>query len=138
MSEDFKEIIDLSFDNGTPFWIYSEDYIFGMVPIDPEGNRWKEISYTFEDPEEPLIITERDADLSFQFLMEEVEKGISFYVEDLKISLIKEYATTLENKSGTEKMKSIISELIGNTVNYSDKFPIIKTKADLDLLKSRL
>jgi hypothetical protein len=138
MSEEFKEIIESSFNYGTPFWIYSSDYIFGMVPVDPEGNRWKEVSYTFEDPEEPLIITERDADFSFQFLLEEVEKGISFYVDDLKIPLIKEFASTLENKSGSERMKSIIIELINNTANYSAKFPIIKTKADLDLLKSKL
>jgi hypothetical protein len=138
MSETFKQILDSSFDNGTPFWIYSKDYIFGMVPIDPEGKRWKEVSYTFEDPDEPLVTSERNADLSFQFLLEEVEKGISFYVEDLKIPLIKDYAATLENKPGPDKMKSIIAELIDNTSNYSDKFPIIKSKADLVILKNRL
>ena len=40
---DFKAIVESSYDNGTPFWIYTSDYIFGMVPIDASGTRWKEI-----------------------------------------------------------------------------------------------
>ena len=138
MSETINDIIDSSFENGIPFWIYSNDYIFGMVPVDPEGNRWKEISYTFEDPDNPLIINERAADLSFKFLMEEVEKGISFYIQDLKIPLIKDFASSLESKPGPEQMKSIISELISNSTTYSDNFPIIKSKEELELLKSKL
>ena len=138
MSETINDIIDSSFENGTPFWIYSNDYIFGIVPVDLEGKRWKEISYTFEDPDNPLIINERGAELSFKFLMEEVEKGISFYVKDLKIPLIKEFASSLENKSGPEQMKSIIAELISNSTTYSDNFPIIKSKEELQILRNKL
>ncbi|MFW9952301.1 MAG: hypothetical protein ACFFKA_19445, partial [Candidatus Thorarchaeota archaeon] len=123
MSETVKEVIDSSFDNGIPFWIYSSDYIFGMVPVDSKGNRWKEVSYTFEESDDPLIITERDATLSFRFLLEEVEKGISFYIEDLKIPLIRDFAATLESKPGPEQMKSIIAELINNNTKYSANFP---------------
>jgi len=54
---DFKAIVESSYDNGTPFWIYTSDYIFGMVPVDASGTRWKEISYTFEEPENPLFVT---------------------------------------------------------------------------------
>ena len=135
---DFKAIVDSSFDNGIPFWIYTNDYIFGMIPVDANGARWKEISYTFEEQDNPLFVTERAADLSFQFLLEEVEKGVSFYVDDLKIPLVKEFAKTLEGKSGPEKMNAIIAELINNSIKYSSKFPIIKGKDELGILTSKL
>ena len=136
MSEEFKAIVDSSYDKGTPFWLYTSDYIFGMIPSD--NDRWIEVSYTFEDPDEPLYKTERNADLSFQFLIEEVEKGVSFYVEDLKIPLLKEFVTSLEGKSGTDKMNGIIAELITNSSKYSDNLPIIKSKDQLNVLKERV
>jgi hypothetical protein len=138
MSEEFKDIIDSSFDNGTPIWLYTNDYIFGMIPVDSSGSRWKEVSYTFEERDDPLYETERNADLSFQFLLEEVEKGVSFYVEDLNILLIKDFAESLEGKSGTEKMNSFISELIQNASKYSSALPLVKSKAELDILKSKI
>ena len=136
MSEEFKAIVDSSFDKGTPFWLYTSDYIFGMIPTD--NDRWIEVSYTFEDPDEPFYKTERNADLSFQFLLEEVEKGVSFYVEDLKVPLLKEFTITLEGKSGIDKMNAIISELIGNSAKYSANLPIIKSKDQLNLLKEKV
>jgi len=136
MSEEFKAIVDSSYDKGTPFWLYTSDYIFGMIPTD--NDRWIEVSYTFEDPDEPLFKTERNADLSFQFLLEEVEKGVSFYVEDLKIPLLKEFATTLDGKDGPEKMQGIITELINNSDKYSANLPIIKSKDQLNILKEKV
>ena len=112
-----KKLIDASYDHGTPIWLYTSNYIFGMVPVDSSGGRWTEISYTFDDPDEPLAKTERSADLSFQFLLEEVEKGISFWVDDLKVPLIKDFAKTLESKSGPEKIIAFITELITNSTN---------------------
>ena len=137
---DFVAIVNSSFDIGTlvPLWIYTSDYIFGMVPVDASGARWREISYTFEEPDNPLFITERAADLSFQLLLEEVEKGVSFYVDDLKVPMIKEFAKTLEGKSGSEKMNAIIAELINNSSKYSSKFPIIKSKDELSSLTSKI
>jgi len=135
---DFKEIVESSYDNGTPLWIYTSDYIFGMVPVDASGTRWKEISYTFAEPDNPLFVTERTADLSFQFLMEEVEKGVSFYVEDLKIPMFKEYVKNLEGKSGPEKMNAIITELVNNSTVYSSNLPIIKSKDELGTLLSKI
>ena len=136
MSEEFKILVDSSYDKGTPFWLYTSDYIFGMIPSD--NDRWIEVSYTFEDPDEPFYKTERNADLSFQFLLEEVEKGVSFYVEDLKVPLLKEFATSLEGKSGTDKMNGIIAELIGNSSKYSANLPIIKSKDELSILKQKV
>ncbi|MHA1192797.1 MAG: hypothetical protein ACTSP9_10940 [Promethearchaeota archaeon] len=138
MSEEMKAIIDASYDNGTPIWLHTTDYIFGMVPVDSSGGRWTEISYTFEDPDEPLAKTERSAELSFQFLMEEVEKGVSFYIDDLKVPLIKEFAKVLESKSGPEKINALIAELITNSTKYSSNFPIIKGKGEVDVLKGKI
>ena len=137
---DFVTIVNSSFDIGTlvPLWIYTSDYIFGMVPVDASGARWREISYTFEEPDNPLFVTERAADLSFQLLLEEVEKGVSFYVDDLKVPMIKEFAKTLEGKSGPEKMNAIIAELISNSSKYSSKFPIIKNKEELEKIREKL
>ena len=135
---DFKAIVESSYDNGSPLWIYTSDYIFGMVPVDASGARWKEISYTFEEPDEPLFVTERAAELSFQFLLEEVEKGVTFYVKDLKIPMFKEYAKTLEGKSGPEKMNAIIAELVNNSAKYSANLPIIKSKDELGTLTSKV
>jgi len=138
-AEEFKNMIDTSFDKGiSPFWLHTNDYIYGLVPADENGNRWIEISYTFEDQDDPLVKTERDADLSYQFLLEEIEKGVSFYVDDLKVPLIKEFTKTLQIKSGPEKVISIIAELINNSSKYSDKLPIIKKKEELARLKEKL
>jgi hypothetical protein len=138
MSEEFKAILDSSFDNGTPIWLYTDDYIFGMVPVDTNGDRWKEVSYTFEEPDNPLYVTERDADLSFQFLLEEVEKGVSFYVKDLNVLLIKEFVTSIEGKSGPEKMNSFISEMIQNSPKYSSALPLVKNKEEIGSLKNKI
>ena len=138
MAEEFNSIVDSSYDNGTPFWIYTSDYIFGMVPVDASGSRWTEVSYTFEDPDDPLVKTERNADLSYQFLLEEVVKGVAFYVEDLNVNKIKEFAKTIDSKSSPEKNNALISELINNSNGYSANFPIIKDKAGLQTLKDKL
>ena len=136
MSEEFKALVDSSFDKGTPFWLHTKDYIFGMVPTD--NDRWIEVSYTFEDPDEPFFKTERNADLSFQFLLEEVEKGVSFYVEDLKVPLLKEFVSSLEGKSGPDKMNAIVAELTNNSDNYSTNLPVIKSKDQLNILKEKV
>ena len=140
MSDEFKKLVDSSYDNANfvPFWIYTNDYIFGMVPADPNGERWTEISYTFEDPDEPLLTTERKADLSFQFLLEEVAKGVSFYVEDLNVNKLKEFAKNIDANPGPDKMKAVIGELINNYNEYSANLPIIKDKAELQILKDKL
>jgi hypothetical protein len=136
MSEEFKALVDSSFDKGIPFWLQTKDYIFGMVPTD--GDRWIEVSYTFEEPDEPFYKTERNADLSFQFLLEELGKGLSFYVIDLKVPLLKEFANSLEGNSGPDKMNAIIAELINNSDKYSANLPVIKSKDQLNTLKEKV
>lgn len=138
MSEEFKALVDASYNNGMPIWLYTSDYIYGLVPADPNGDRWIEVSYTFGDPDEPLVKTERNADLSYQFLIEEVLKGVSFYVEDLNVNKLKEFTKTLESKSGPEKMNALIAELVNNSGGYSVNLPIIKNKAGLQTLKDKV
>jgi len=140
MAEEFKTIIDSSYDMGiTPFLISLPDYIYGVIPADANGDRWVEVSYTFEDPDEPLYKTERGADLTFQFLLgEELGKGVSGYVEDFKVITIKEFAKGLEGKSGSEKIQALTTELINNCGNYAANFPIIKSKDELGKLKEKL
>jgi len=136
-AEEFKAIVDSSYDKGTPLWIYTKDYIYGMVPAD--NDRWTEVSYSFDDPEEPLVKTERGADLSFQFMFEELSKGVSFYVEDLKVPLIKEFAGSFEGKSGSDKINAMIAELINNISKYTDNTDfLIKSKDGLETLKGKV
>ena len=135
-AEEFKAIVDSSFDKGTPLWIYTKDYIYGIVPAD--NDRWLEVSYSFDDPDEPLVKAEKGADLAFPLMLEELTKGVSFYVEDLKVAVLKDFAKGLEGKSGSEKISMLIVELINNTGNYSSNLPIITSKDDLGTLKGKL
>ena len=135
-AEEFKAIVDASFDKGTPLWIHTKDYIYGIVPGD--NDRWLEVSYTFDDPDEPLMKGEKGADLAFQLMLEELTKGVSFYVEDLNVATLKDFAKGLEGKAGSEKINAIIAELINNTGNYSSNLPIIKSKDELGTLKGKL
>ena len=109
-----------------------------MCSSDLSGERWSEVSYTFDDPDEPLFKTERKADLSFQFLLEEVVKGVSFYMEDLNVNKLKDFAKSIDAKPGPEKMNAVISELINNSNDYSANLPVVKDKAGLQILKDKV
>ena len=139
MAEEFKSIVDSSFDKGiTPFWIYTNDYVYGMVPADPNGDRWVEVSYTFEDPEEPLMTGEKGADFAYQLMMEEISKGLTFCVEDLKVPLLKQFADG-SGKSGSDLIAAVIGELINNTASYTANTDfIIRSKDEIDKLKGKV
>lgn len=135
-AEEFKAIVDSSFEKGTPLWIHTKDYIYGIVPKD--NNRWLEVSYTFDDPDEPLVKAEKGADITFQLMLEELTKGVSFYVEDLNVTNLKDFAKSIETKPGSDKIIALIAELINNTENYSSNLPIIKSKDAIGTLKGKL
>ncbi len=136
MSEEFKAIVDSSFDNGTPLWIYTQDYIYGMVPT--AGDKWLEVSYTFEDPDEPLMKGEKSPDFAYQLMMEEISKGLTFYVQDLKVPLLKEFAGGT-GKSGSDLINALIAELVSNTSKYTSNADfIIKSKNELEKLKNKV
>ncbi len=132
---EFLSIIESSLDKG--IWIFTQDYIYGMVPSDPDGNRWIEVSYTFDD-DDPLVKNERNADLSYQFLFEELEKGLPYYIEDFHVNNLKEFAKTIESKLAPERINSLISELINNSNKYTINLPLIKNKDELEKLKNKL
>ncbi|MFW9828512.1 MAG: hypothetical protein ACFFEY_13055 [Candidatus Thorarchaeota archaeon] len=136
MSEEFKSIVDSSYDNGTPLWIYTTDYIYGMVPT--AGNKWLEVSYTLKEPDDPLIKGEKSPDFAYQLMMEEISKGVTFYVQDLKVPLLKEFAGGT-GKSGTELIMAVIEELINNTSKYTSNTDfLIKSKDELSKLKEKI
>ncbi|TXT60818.1 MAG: hypothetical protein BAJALOKI3v1_870019 [Promethearchaeota archaeon] len=138
MSDEFKALVDESFEKSLPtIWIYTNDYVYGMMPADEEGNRWTEVSYTFE-MDDPLRTKERGADLSYQFLFEELEKGVSFYVKDFNVNNLKQFANSIQSKSGSEKVKALIDELISNPQKYSENLPIIKSKDESNILKEKV
>lgn len=138
MSEEFKSLVDESFEkNISPIWIYTDDYVYGIMPADEEGNRWTEVSYTFE-MDDPLRTKERSADLSYQFLFEELEKGVSFYIKDFNVINLKDFADTIQTKPGPEKVKALINELISNPQKYSENLPIVKSKDESNILKEKV
>ena len=139
MSDEFKALVDSSFDSGIiPLWLYGQEYIYGMIPSDSDGLRWIEVSYSFEDEEDPLFKNERNADLSYQFLLEEIIKAVPYQVEDYNVKNITDFTKSLEMKSDIDKIKEVITELINNSGNYSANLPIIKNKEDLEKLKEKL
>ncbi len=136
MSEEFKSIVDSSYDNGKPLWIYTSDYIYGIVPT--AGDKWIEVSYTFEDSDDPLMKGEKGADFAYQLMMEEISKGVTFYVEDLKVPLLKEFAGGT-GKSDSDLITAVIEELITNTSKYTSNTDfLIKSKDELDKLKQKV
>ena len=136
MSEEFKTIVDSSFDNGVPLWIYTVDYIYGMVPT--ASDKWLEVSYTFEDPDEPLIKGEKSPDFAYQLMMEEISKGVPFYIEDLKVPLLKEFAGGT-GKTGSDLINAVITELINNVSRYTSNTDfLIKSKDEMGKLKEKL
>ncbi|MFX1410440.1 MAG: hypothetical protein ACFFA6_08805, partial [Promethearchaeota archaeon] len=68
----------------------------------------------------------------------ELSKGISFYVEDFNVQKIKDFAAALEGKPGSEKIRSVITELINNSANYSNNLPIIRSKNELGTIKGKI
>jgi hypothetical protein len=136
--EEFIALIDASFNKGTPLWIYTNDYIYGMIPSD--GNRWIEVTYELQETgeEERLVKSEKSADFAYQLLLEEITKGLAFYIEDLNVNKIKDFAKILQTKSGSEKINDLIGEIMINSKKYSGNLPIIKNKSELHILKNKL
>jgi len=136
MSEEFKAIVDSSYDNGTPLWIYTPDYVYGMIPT--AGDKWIEVSYTFEDPDDPFAKGEKGANIAYPLMMEEISKGLAFFVEDLKVPALKQFAEG-SGKSGSELIQAVIEEFTNNTANYTANTDfLVKSKDELGKLKEKV
>jgi hypothetical protein len=107
-----------------------------MVPT--AGEKWLEVSYTFQDPDEPLMKGEKSPDFAYQLMMEEISKGLTFYVQDLKVPLLKEFAGGT-GKSGSDLINTVIVELVNNTSKYTSNADfVIKNKGELGKLKDKV
>ena len=98
----------------------------------------KPLRKTYVAPDDPLIKGEKGADFAYQLMMEEISKGLTFYVEDLKVPSLQEFAGGT-GKSGSDLIAAVIEELINNTSNYTSNTDfIIKSKDDLGKLKEKV
>ena len=134
MSKDkLISILDSSFEHGTPFIDYTEHYVYALIPT---ADGWNEVSYDIEGKEldEKKITAAR----AFNMLIEEVEKGISMEIKDFMLGTFKDFRKALGDKPDQEKLTTIIKELTENKAKYSESLPIITSKDELDLVKSKL
>ena len=135
MSKDkFISILDASFENGTPFIDYTSDYIYCLIPT-ADSAKWKEVSYDISGAE--LEEKELDSKLAYVMLCEEIEKGLSMYIEDLNVLKFKEFKESIKDKPDAEKISGVITELTTNGSNYSQGLPVAK-KDTLDLVKGKV
>ena len=132
--EKIKSILDASFENGTPFIDYTSDYIYCLIPTS-DSAKWKEVSYDISGAE--LEEKELDSKLAYAMLCEEIEKGLSMYIEDFNVLKFKEFKESIKDKPDAEKISSVITELTTNGSNYSQSLQVAK-KDNLDLVKDKV
>ena len=135
MSKDkFVTILDSSFEHGSPFIDYTTDYIYCLIPTS-DATKWKEVSYDIAGKE--LEEKELAADMAYVMLCEEIEKGLSMYIEDFMLGKFKEFKESIKDKPDVEKIKGVITELTTNATTYSQNLPVAK-KDTLDLVKDKV
>jgi len=137
MSKDeYIAILDKSFTNGTPFIDYTGDYVYILMPNDPAGAEWTEAVYLKEDSSVEKRVYK--AEKAWAMLLEEFEKGLAGSVEDLMVGHIKEVREKFAAKPAPERIKSLITDIIGNPKSYSTNLPIVKNKGELSAVKQKL
>lgn len=132
--EKFISILDSAFENGSPFIDYTTDYIYCLIPTS-DSAKWKEVSYDISGAE--LEEKELAADMAYALLCEEIEKGLSMYIEDFMLGKFKEFKESIKDKPDTEKISKIITELTTNRATYSQNLPVAK-KDTIDLVKDKV
>ena len=110
-----------AFDNGTPFIDYCKDYVYAMIPDDADGNNWKEFSYITEDGQ--LSKNERDSEMAYLVIKEEVVRGLPEVVEGLNVNEIQDITDSHVNDP-----KAVIGDLISK---LPANVPSTRTKDDL-------
>ena len=132
--EKFLTILDSAFDNGHPFIDYTVDYIYALIPTS-DSAKWNEVSYDISGKE--LEEKELASEMAYALLCEEIEKGLSMYIEDFMLGTFKEFKESIKDKPDAEKIQNIITELTTNATNYSQNLPVAK-KDTLDLVKQKV
>ena len=137
MSKDeFIAILDKSFANGTPFIDFTSDYIYVLMPNDVAGEEWTEAVYLKEDSSIEKRVFK--AEKAWAMFLEEFEKGLAGFVEDLMVGHIKEVRDKLASKPAPERIKALIADVISNPSTYSANLPIVKNQEELAALKQKL
>ena len=131
--EEYVEILNSAFNNGTPFINITEFYSYALIPMG--GDKWVEISYDLE--EKNVEKREVNATKAYNMLNEEIEKGMADLVDDLNIFKWKEFKATLTGTDG-EKIEKAVKEIIGNASNYSTKLPVVFNKDDIAKVISKI
>ena len=131
--EEFTQILDQAFDEGTPFIVYTEYYSLALIP---KGGQWLQVSYDFMD-HEILEKKEISAEEAFNQLCEELEKSLSTVLEVFYLNRWKEFKDGLEG-SFDDKMKASVEELKDNTEHYAENFPGAFSADQLGPLKEKL
>ena len=134
MSKDeFISLLDASFSEGTPFIDYTEHYSYALIP---QGGKWLEISYDFEDHEilEKRTLEPLDA---YNNLCEEVEKALSESLELFYLNKWKDFKNSLSEDVAV-KLPELIAGFTSNLSEYGKDIPVIGKAEDLPTLKDKL
>ncbi|MFX0100109.1 MAG: hypothetical protein ACFFCS_11055 [Candidatus Hodarchaeota archaeon] len=108
-----------AFSNGTPFIDYCKDYVYAMIP-EADGN-WKEYSYITEDGQ--LTKNDRDPEMAYLVIKEEVVRGLPEVVEGLNVTEIQEITDSHLNDP-----KAVIADLIAK---LAANVPVVRSEADV-------
>lgn len=130
---DYTEILNQSFSQGTPFINFTEFYSYALIP---QGDKWLEASYDFED-HELLEKNEISGDQAFLKFCEEIEKAMSAELEVFYLNKWTEFKGGLSG-SEEEKLKALIQELTTNTSTYGENIPIVLNEGDLSKVLDKL
>ncbi|MHA1369168.1 MAG: hypothetical protein ACTSRA_05595 [Promethearchaeota archaeon] len=124
------EKLEESFNNGTPFISYCDNYVYVIYPKDPDGNTWMEYSFMRETGE--IEKNERDKEMAFLVIKEEVARGLPELLPDLNVKPVLEITEKHVNDP-----QGLILELIANV---DPRVPVVRSKDELnkaiDLVKS--
>ncbi len=94
------EILDKAWETTPSIIIYTDDYVYVLVPLDESKEKWQEVSFTV--PEGSIEMRELTVKEALIYLMEEVTKGLPNYV---KLPVVTEIENLDEVK---EKVKSVL------------------------------
>ncbi len=132
--EEFTEILDQAFDEGTPFIDFTEYYCFALIP--KGGGDWLQVSYDFME-HEILEKKEIGGEEAFNQFCEELEKSLSTVLDVFYLNHWKEFKSTLDG-SLTDKLEKSIEELKTNTDHYAENLPVVFSKENIGKVKDRL
>ena len=131
--EKYIEILHHSFDEGTPFINFTENYSYALIP---HGVKWMEVSYDFED-KDIMDNHEIDSVHAYFNFCEEIEKAMGEEMNVFYLNRWKDFKTTLKG-SEQEKLIALIKELLEKPDYFAEDLPVVVNKDDMDKVISKL